>query len=148
MVEFARAIVDDPKLLLLDEPTSGLDEREAERLVEQLQLLRSSTTCAVILVEHDMGFVMEQCDTIAVLELGQVLAIGAPKAIQEDPLVRAAYLGEGSGHSKHRNIEHSRGTVVKRKRVWIWVAVMAIVGLVAATAGSAGARVPSQRPKG
>jgi ABC-type branched-subunit amino acid transport system ATPase component len=109
MVELARAIVDDPKLLLLDEPTSGLDEREAERLVEQLQLMRASTTCAVILVEHDMGFVMEQCDTIAVLELGQVLATGAPKAIQEDPLVRAAYLGEGSGHSKHGNIKTQGG---------------------------------------
>ena len=109
MVELARAIVDDPQLLLLDEPTSGLDEREAERLVEQLQLLRSSTTCAVILVEHDMGFVMEQCDTIAVLELGQVLATGPPKAIQEDPLVRAAYLGEGSGHSKHENINTQGG---------------------------------------
>jgi ABC-type branched-subunit amino acid transport system ATPase component len=109
MVELARAIVDDPKLLLLDEPTSGLDEREAERLVEQLQLLRSATTCAVILVEHDMGFVMEQCDTIAVLELGQVLATGAPKAIQEDPLVRAAYLGDGSEHSKHGNIDTQGG---------------------------------------
>ena len=74
MVEFARAIVDEPKLLLLDEPTSGLDEREAERLIEQLALLRTTTTCSVILVEHDMGFVMEQCDRIVVLELGQVLA--------------------------------------------------------------------------
>ena len=109
MVELARAIVDDPKLLLLDEPTSGLDEREAERLVEQLQLLRSSATCAVILVEHDMGFVMEQCDTIAVLELGKVLATGAPKAIQENPLVRAAYLGEGSSQRKHGNIDIQGG---------------------------------------
>jgi branched-chain amino acid transport system ATP-binding protein len=109
MVEFARAIVDEPTLLLLDEPTSGLDEREAERLVEQLQLLRATSTCSVILVEHDMGFVMEQCERIAVLELGQVIATGSPKEIQENPLVRAAYLGDGSGYRKHGNNEHQGG---------------------------------------
>jgi branched-chain amino acid transport system ATP-binding protein len=109
MVEFARAIVDEPKLLLLDEPTSGLDEREAERLVEQLASLRTTTTCSVILVEHDMGFVMEQCDRIVVLELGQVLATGTPKEIQDDPLVRAAYLGDGRDHRKPENIEPQGG---------------------------------------
>lgn len=109
MVEFARAIVDQPSLLLLDEPTSGLDEREAERLIEQLQLLRSTSACSLILVEHNMGFVMEQCDTIAVLELGQVIATGAPTEIQADQLVRAAYLGDGSGHKKHGNIQLQGG---------------------------------------
>jgi ABC-type branched-subunit amino acid transport system ATPase component len=109
MVELARAIVDEPRLLLLDEPTSGLDEREAERLIEQLGALRSSSTCSVILVEHDMGFVMEQCDRIVVLELGQVIATGTPKEIQENPLVRAAYLGEGSGHGTHETNEHRQG---------------------------------------
>jgi branched-chain amino acid transport system ATP-binding protein len=109
MVEFARAIVDEPKLLLLDEPTSGLDGREAERLIEQLGLLRATTACSVILVEHDMGFVMEQCDTVVVLELGQVIATGTPEEIQENPLVRAAYLGDGSGHSKHGNTELQGG---------------------------------------
>jgi branched-chain amino acid transport system ATP-binding protein len=109
MVEFARAIVDEPTLLLLDEPTSGLDEREAERLVEQLQLLRATSTCSVILVEHDMGFVMDQCERIAVLELGQVIATGSPKEIQEDPMVRAAYLGDRSGYGTHGNNEHQGG---------------------------------------
>ena len=108
MVEFARAIVDEPSLLLLDEPTSGLDERESERLVAQLQRLKAVSTCAVILVEHDMGFVMDQCDQIAVLELGRVIATGVPKEIQANPVVRAAYLGEGSQRSQHRTI-HSEG---------------------------------------
>jgi ABC-type branched-subunit amino acid transport system ATPase component len=109
MVELARAIVDEPKLLLLDEPTSGLDEREAERLIEQMAHLRATTSCSVILVEHDMGFVMEQCDRIVVLELGQVLATGTPKEIQEDPLVRAAYLGESNDRSKPGNNEQQGG---------------------------------------
>ena len=108
MVEFARAIVDEPSLLLLDEPTSGLDQRESERLIGQLQLLREASQCAVVLVEHDMGFVMDQCDQIAVLELGRVIATGAPQQIQADPVVRAAYLGEGSKRSQHRTI-HSEG---------------------------------------
>jgi branched-chain amino acid transport system ATP-binding protein len=109
MVELARAIVDEPKLLLLDEPTSGLDEREAERLIEQMAHLRSTTSCSVILVEHDMGFVMEQCDRVVVLELGQVIATGTPKEIQENPLVRAAYLGEGNDRSKNGNNETQGG---------------------------------------
>ena len=109
MVEFARAIVDEPKLLLLDEPTSGLDEREAERLIEQLAVLRATTTCSVMLVEHDMGFVMEQCETVVVLELGQVIATGTPREIQENPQVRAAYLGDGSNNRNHGNNEHQGG---------------------------------------
>ena len=100
MVEFARAIVDEPKLLLLDEPTSGLDEVESERLVEQLRRLRTTTSCSVILVEHDMGFVMDQCDVVTVLDLGRVLTTGAPKDIQADPVVRAAYLGERPARAK------------------------------------------------
>jgi ABC-type branched-subunit amino acid transport system ATPase component len=106
MVEFARAIVDEPKLLLLDEPTSGLDEVESERLVEQLGRLRTTTSCSVILVEHDMGFVMDQCDTVAVLDLGRVLTTGAPKDIQADPVVRAAYLGERPARAISSNSQH------------------------------------------
>jgi ABC-type branched-subunit amino acid transport system ATPase component len=93
MVEFARAIVDEPKLLLLDEPTSGLDEREAERLIEQLALLRNTTTCSVMLVEHDMGFVMDLADRIVVLDFGTRIAEGTPNAIKCNPDVIKAYLG-------------------------------------------------------
>jgi ABC-type branched-subunit amino acid transport system ATPase component len=94
MVELARAIVDSPRVLLLDEPTSGLDETEAKRLGERIQEIRSGGECAVVLVEHDVGFVMEHCDRITVLDLGQVLAVGEPAEIKADPRVRAAYLGE------------------------------------------------------
>jgi branched-chain amino acid transport system ATP-binding protein len=95
MVELARAIVDPPQVLLLDEPTSGLDETEAARLGERIQGIRAEGSCAVVLVEHDVGFVMEQCDRIVVLDLGRVLAVGLPKEIQANAAVRTAYLGEG-----------------------------------------------------
>jgi ABC-type branched-subunit amino acid transport system ATPase component len=95
MVEVARAIVDVPKVLMLDEPTSGLEEGEVDRLGELIQLIRKDEACAVVLVEHDVGFVMRQCDRIVVLDLGRVLASGTPKEIQANVEVRAAYLGEG-----------------------------------------------------
>ena len=94
MVEVARAIVADPKILMLDEPSSGLDEAEAQRLGERIQALKAAGECAVVLVEHDVGFVMEQCDRIVVLDLGEVLATGTPSEIQQNAAVRAAYLGD------------------------------------------------------
>jgi branched-chain amino acid transport system ATP-binding protein len=94
MVELARAIVDEPRVLLLDEPTSGLDTAESARLGERIQEIRSGGECAVVLVEHDVGFVMEYSDRITVLDLGSVLAVGEPAEIKADPKVRAAYLGE------------------------------------------------------
>jgi branched-chain amino acid transport system ATP-binding protein len=94
MMELARAIVDSPRVLLLDEPTSGLDEAESARLGERIQSIRRDDGCAVLLVEHDVGFVMRQCDPIVVLDLGHVLAIGGPQEIQANAAVRAAYLGE------------------------------------------------------
>jgi ABC-type branched-subunit amino acid transport system ATPase component len=93
MVEFARAIVDDPQLLLLDEPASGLDEMEIGRLGERIQDLRRDATCSVVLVEHNAAFVMAQSDRIVVLDLGAVLAVGSPEEIQANELVRDAYLG-------------------------------------------------------
>lgn len=95
MVEFARAIVDEPKVLLLDEPASGLDETEIERLGAEIQSVRQDTNCAVLLVEHNAGFVMEQSNRIVVLDLGSVLASGSPEEIQQNQQVRDAYLGEG-----------------------------------------------------
>jgi branched-chain amino acid transport system ATP-binding protein len=94
MVELARAIVDPPRVLLLDEPTSGLGEAEMARLGERIRAIQAEESCAVLLVEHDVGFVMEQCDRIMALNLGKVIAIGTPKEIQSDAAVRTAYLGE------------------------------------------------------
>ncbi len=93
MVELARATADPPKVLLLDEPTSGLDHTEANRLAEQIRAICREVGCAVLLVEHDMDFVMGLCDRIVVLNLGQVIAAGTPDAIRSDESVRTAYLG-------------------------------------------------------
>ena len=94
MIEVARAVVAGPKVLVLDEPSSGLDAVEAGRLGERIQALKATGECAVVFVEHDIGFVMEQCDRIVVLDLGQVLATGTPAEIQENAAVRTAYLGD------------------------------------------------------
>jgi len=94
MVEVARTIVERPRVLLLDEPTSGLEEAEVERLADRIRAIRGDGSCAVLLVEHDVGFVMGLCDRIVVLDLGRVLTAGTPEEIQSDREVRAAYLGE------------------------------------------------------
>jgi len=94
MVELARAIVDDPRVLLLDEPASGLDETETVRLGEQIQSVRAETGCTILLVEHNAGFVMQQSDRVVVLNLGTLLAQGSPDEIQRNQAVRDAYLGE------------------------------------------------------
>jgi branched-chain amino acid transport system ATP-binding protein len=93
MVELARALVDEPRLLLLDEPTSGLDHAEAARLAGQVRAVQEHSRTPVVLVEHDMGFVMDVCDRVVVLDRGRVLAEGSPPEIQSDVTVRAAYLG-------------------------------------------------------
>jgi branched-chain amino acid transport system ATP-binding protein len=93
MVEMARAIVDEPQALLLDEPTSGLEENEARSLGATMQRVCKERGCAVLLVEHDVGFVMEHCDRIVVLNLGEVIAVGSPEEIRDDAAVQEAYLG-------------------------------------------------------
>ncbi len=93
MVEFARATVEAPKLLLLDEPASGLHRDEVERLGRLIHDVRRTAGCAVLLVEHNAGFVMSHCDRVVVLDLGSILADGTPTEVQNNPAVRSAYLG-------------------------------------------------------
>ncbi|WP_371675787.1 ABC transporter ATP-binding protein [Streptomyces sp. NBC_01276] len=93
MVELARAVADRPRVLLLDEPASGLSGAERERLAAVVRRLAGEEGCAVLLVEHDVAFVMELCARVVVLDLGTVLAEGTPAEVRANPLVREAYLG-------------------------------------------------------
>jgi branched-chain amino acid transport system ATP-binding protein len=91
-VELARALATRPKVLLLDEPSSGLNEEETESMAALLRELVADGL-AVLLVEHDMPFVMSTCEHIHVLDFGRVIATGSPADIQRDHAVQAAYLG-------------------------------------------------------
>ena len=92
MVEIARALCADPLLLLLDEPAAGQRYQEKQALAEVLRALRQRGV-SILLVEHDMEFVMGLVDRIVVMNFGEKLAEGSPREIQTNPAVVEAYLG-------------------------------------------------------
>jgi branched-chain amino acid transport system ATP-binding protein len=94
MVELGRAVCGDPNLLLLDEPSSGLSREESLRLAALLRSARDDEGESILVVEHDMSFVMDLCDYLYVLDFGKLLAEGTPPEIRRNDIVQAAYLGE------------------------------------------------------
>ena len=92
-LEIMRALATGPKLLLLDEPAAGMNPNETEELMNTIHSVRDQFGVAILLIEHDMNFVMGICEEITVLDYGRVIARGDGKTIRNNPKVIAAYLG-------------------------------------------------------
>jgi len=93
-LEIARALALQPKILLLDEPAAGMNPNEKGALSELIRQIRDSFNLTVLLIEHHVPLVMGLCDRIAVLDFGQLIALGEPEQVKNDPAVIEAYLGD------------------------------------------------------
>ncbi|MBW4426721.1 MAG: ABC transporter ATP-binding protein [Nostoc desertorum CM1-VF14] len=92
-LEIARALALQPQILLLDEPAAGMNPNEKQQLSEFIRSLREQFNLTIVLIEHHVPLVMGLCDRIAVLDFGQLIALGEPSVVRNDPAVIEAYLG-------------------------------------------------------
>ncbi|MGE5455059.1 MAG: ABC transporter ATP-binding protein [Methylocystaceae bacterium] len=95
-LEIARALALEPSLLLLDEPAAGMNPFEVAKLVDLIKFVKEKFNLTVLLIEHQMGLVMNTCERLVVMDFGQVIARGLPEEIRTNPLVLEAYLGKGA----------------------------------------------------
>jgi branched-chain amino acid transport system ATP-binding protein len=92
-IEIARTLMCNPQLIILDEPAAGLNDSETVELAELIHRIRDEYDATILLVEHDMGLVMDVCDRICAISFGNLLALGTPSEIQSNKAVQEAYLG-------------------------------------------------------
>ena len=92
-IEIARTLMCNPQLIILDEPAAGLNDTETAELAQLIRRIQKEYDCTILLVEHDMGLVMDICDTVCAISFGKLLAMGTPNEVQADEGVRTAYLG-------------------------------------------------------
>jgi branched-chain amino acid transport system ATP-binding protein len=95
LVGISRAVAMSPRFLLLDEPVAGLNQSEAGQVAALVDWVRKEMGCGVLVVEHNVGFIMGLCDRVHVMSSGRTVMEGPPAAVREDPAVIAAYLGGG-----------------------------------------------------
>jgi branched-chain amino acid transport system ATP-binding protein len=93
-VEIARTLMTDPRLIILDEPAAGLNDQETDELDALIYQIRERFDTSILLIEHDMGLVMNICDRVCAINFGRFLAMDTPSRIQENPQVQEAYLGK------------------------------------------------------
>ena len=92
-IEIARTLMNNPQLIILDEPAAGLNDSETAELAQLIKKIQEKYNCSILLVEHDMGLVMDICDTVCAISFGKMLGIGTTEEIQNNKDVQSAYLG-------------------------------------------------------
>jgi len=92
-LEIVRALALNPLVLLLDEPAAGMNENETQELSNSLRWVQENNSCAIIVIDHDLKFIMGVCDKITVMNMGEVIASGKPNEISNDARVKEAYIG-------------------------------------------------------
>jgi len=97
MVEIARAVITDPRVLLLDEPAAGLGASDVDRLVNALQQIIKERNLTTVIIEHDLHLVAKICTNLSVLHYGRIIAEGEPRSVVSDETVIEAYLGRRKG---------------------------------------------------
>jgi branched-chain amino acid transport system ATP-binding protein len=98
-LEFCITLASRPSILMLDEPTAGMSPSDRREMTKLLMQLKAETGITIVMTEHDMDIIFEMADSLMVLNYGEVLAMGAPEAVRDDPVVRKVYLGQGHQHA-------------------------------------------------